>query len=90
MVYSNFPERKELIMGRRYQLSKKIAENQAAKILREIERLPNIKQAQLDTTAKYLDIETSNRDYSDVMSYAVNIFRKFGDDCTLSFSRFLY
>ncbi|MCC8024147.1 MAG: hypothetical protein LIP16_02410 [Clostridium sp.] len=77
-------------MGRRYQFSKNIAENQAAEILREIRELPNIKQAQLNTAANYLDIETSNRDYVDVMSYAVNLFSKAAEGCTLSFSQFLY
>lgn len=82
--------RKDFIMKRRYQLSKKIEENQAAEIIRKINELPNISQVTLDMAAEYLDIETSNQEYLDVMSYAVNLFRKLGDGCSLSFCQFLY
>ena len=78
------------IMGRGYHLSKKLADNQAREILREISELPDIKQAHFSTGLDYLEIETGNQDYSDVMSRAVNIFRRAGGGCELSFARFLH
>ena len=76
-------------MGRSYHLSKKIAENQADEILREIKKLPDIKQAGFSSGMDYLVIETNGHDYADVMSRAVNIFRRAGNGCELSFARFV-
>lgn len=76
-------------MGRRYHLSKKIAEEQAGIILGKIIGFPDVKQAQFDADMAYLDIETTGREYSDVMSFAVNLCRRLGNGCELSFSRFL-
>lgn len=76
-------------MGRRYHLSKKIAEEQAGIILQKIIGFPDVKKAQFDDEMAYLDIETTGREYSDVMSLAVNLFSRLGNGCELSFSRFL-
>lgn len=77
-------------MGRSYHLSKKLADNQADKILREINELPGIKQAVFSTGMDYLEVETMDQDYSDVMSRAVNILHRTGAGCELSFARFVY
>ena len=58
-------------MGRSYHLSKKIAENQAAEILREINGFSDIKQAAFSSGMDYLEIEAKGQDYSEVMSRAV-------------------
>ena len=55
-------------MGRSYHLSKKIAENQAAEILREINGFSDIKQAAFSSGMDYLEIEAKDQDYSEVMS----------------------
>ena len=55
-------------MGRSYHLSKKIAENQAAEILREINGFSDIKQAAFSSGMDYLEIEAKGQDYSEVMS----------------------
>ena len=74
-------------MGRSYHLSKKIAENQAAEILREINGFSDIKQAAFSSGMDYL--EAKDQDYSEVMSRAVNIFSKKANGCELSFARFV-
>ncbi|MBE7727353.1 MAG: hypothetical protein E7244_24090 [Enterocloster citroniae] len=76
-------------MGRSYHLSKKIAENQAAEILREINGFSDIKQAAFSSGMDYLEIEANGQDYSEVMSRAVNIFSKKANGCELSFARFV-
>ena len=48
-------------MGRSYHLSKKIAENQAAEILREINGFSDIKQAAFTSGMDYLEIEAKGR-----------------------------
>ena len=48
-------------MGRSYHLSKKIAENQAAEILREINGFSDIKQAAFSSGMDYLEIEAKGQ-----------------------------
>lgn len=76
-------------MGRSYHLSKELAEGQAARILAEINALPDIKQASFSNSMDYLFVETTDHEYSAVMSRAVNIFSQTGNGCELSFSCFI-
>lgn len=76
-------------MGRCYHLSKRLAKNQADEILREIRKLPDIRLAGFSSEMDYLMVETNGQDYADAMSRAVNIFRRTGNGCELSFARFV-
>lgn len=77
-------------MGRSYELSKKITPEQAEQVLSEIRALEDVEQAAFDESGKFLEISTKSQDYWEVMSTAVNIFRKVDSACNLSFSRFIY
>lgn len=76
-------------MGRRYLLSKKIAEGRADQILREMNELPDVKWVRFSPDMDYLDLETMDQEYSFVMSFAVNLCGKTEEGCELSFARFL-
>ena len=70
------------IMGRFYQLSKKISEQEAAEIMREILELPDIQNAEI--------VDGKVNVFVDVMSTVVNIFSRVAGGCELSFVGFAY
>ena len=75
-------------MGRFYQLSKKISEQEVSEIMREVLELPDIKDAEIvDGKAR---VETKDNVFADVMSTVVNIFRRVAGGCELSFVGFAY
>ena len=78
----------EQIMGRFYQLSKKISEQEAAEIMREILELPDIQNAEI--VDGKVRVETKDNVFVDVMSTVVNIFRRVAGGCELSFAGFAY
>ena len=61
-------------MGRFYQLSKKISEQEAAEIMREILELPDIQNAEI--VDGKVRVETKDNVFVDVMSTVVNIFSR--------------
>ena len=63
-------------MGRFYQLSKKISEQEASEIMREVLELPDIRGAEI------IDDRSRVR--------VVNIFRRVAGGCELSFAGFAY
>ena len=69
-------------MGRFYQLSKKISEQEAAEIMREILELPDIQNAEI--------VDGKVNVFVDVMSTVVNIFSRVAGGCELSFVGFAY
>lgn len=75
-------------MGRFYQLSKKISEQEAAEIMREILELPDIQNAEI--VDGKVRVETKDNVFADVMSTVVNIFRRVAGGCELSFVGFAY
>ena len=75
-------------MGRFYQLSKKISEQEAAEIMREILELPDIQNAEI--VDGKVRVETKDNVFVDVMSTVVNIFRRVAGGCELSFVGFAY
>ena len=75
-------------MGRFYQLSKKISEQEAAEIMREILELPDIQNAEI--VDGKVRVETKDNVFIDVMSTVVNIFRRVAGGCELSFAGFAY
>ena len=76
------------IMGRFYQLSKKISEQEASEIMREVLELPNIQNAEI--VDGKVRVETKDNVFVDVMSTVVNIFRRVAGGCELSFVGFAY
>ena len=77
----------EQIMGRFYQLSKKISEQEASEIMREVLELPDIRDAEIIDDRR---VETKDNVFVDVMSTVVNIFRRVAGGCELSFVGFAY
>ena len=75
-------------MGRFYRLSKKISEQEAAEIMREILELPDIQNAEI--VDGKVRVETKDNVFADVMSTVVNIFRRVAGGCELSFVGFAY
>ena len=75
-------------MGRFYRLSKKISEQEAAEIMREILELPDIQNAEI--VDGKVRVETKDNVFVDVMSTVVNIFRRVAGGCELSFVGFAY
>ena len=76
------------IMGRFYQLSKKISEQEVSEIMREVLEISDIKDAEI-VDGKVRD-ETKDNVFADVMSTVVNIFRRVAGGCELSFVGFAY
>ena len=64
----------EQIMGRFYQLSKKISEQEASEIMREVLELSDIRDAELGDDRSRVRVETKDNVFVDVMSTVVNIF----------------
>ena len=58
-------------MGRFYQLSKKISEQEVSEIMREVLELPEIKDAEI--VDGKVRVETKDNVFADVMSTVVNI-----------------
>lgn len=78
------------MMGRYYHLSKSVSGESAEEILREIRELEDVRAANLTSDQKYLVVETGDQAYIDVMSAAVNICKRAGNGCELSFAGFSY
>lgn len=76
------------IMGRFYQLSKKISEQEVSEIMREVLELSDIKDAEI--VDGKVRVETKDNVFADVMSTVVNIFRRVAGGCELSFVGFAY
>ena len=76
------------IMGIFYQLSKKISEQEAAEIMREVLELPDIQNAEI--VDGKVRVETKDNVFVDVMSTVVNIFSRVAGGCELSFVGFAY
>lgn len=75
-------------MGRYYQLSKPITEDMAAEIMQEIQDMEEVEYAELKEDNTKLLVKTAEEKYPDVMSRIVNIFRRVGKGCDLSFCGF--
>lgn len=76
-------------MGRCYALSKALTDDMKTEILRELHELPAMKKAELVKDDTILLVEAEAADYADLMSKAVNIFRRIGT-CEISFVGFEY
>lgn len=76
--------------GRFLQLSKKISEQEASEIMREVLELPDIRDAEIIDDRSRVRVETKDNVFIDVMSTVVNIFRRVAGGCELSFAGFAY
>ncbi len=75
-------------MGRYYRLAKTITEQMASEILQEILEMEQVEKAEfLEENSKIL-VKTKEEDYPAVMTKIVNIFRRVGNGCDLSFAGF--
>ncbi len=75
-------------MGRYYRLAKTITEQMASEILQEIQEMEQVEKAEfLEDNSKIL-VKTKKEDYPAVMTKIVNIFRRVGNGCDLSFAGF--
>ena len=75
-------------MGRYYRLAKTITEQMASEILQEILEMEQVEKAEfLEDNSKIL-VKTKEEDYPAVMTKIVNIFRRVGNGCDLSFAGF--
>ncbi len=77
-------------MGRSYRLLKKINQEQADAILKEVSELPMVKGTGFNKDLTLLNMEVEEDCYPDVMSRVVNIFRRLAGGCDLSFDHFIY
>lgn len=75
-------------MGRYYRMSKKVSENEAAEILREMRELGNVERVSLTDEKDHMLVFTKDGDFVNVMNAAVNICRRIAGGCELSFERF--
>lgn len=75
-------------MGRYYQLSKSITEEMAAEIMQEIREIKEVEHAELKEDNTKLLVKTAEDKYPSVMSRIVNISRRVGRGCDLSFCGF--
>ena len=75
-------------MGRYYRLAKTITEQMASESLQEIQEMEQVEKAEfLEDNSKIL-VKTKEEDYPAVMTKIVNIFRRVGNGCDLSFAGF--
>lgn len=75
-------------MGRYYRLAKTITEQMASEILQEIQEMEQVEKAEfLEDNSKIL-VKTKEEDYPAVITKIVNIFRRVGNGCDLSFAGF--
>ena len=75
-------------MGRYYRLSKKITEETAEEILREIREIEGSGEITfvMDNTCLFVDVDREK--YPQIMGRAVNICSRVGKGCELSFAGF--
>lgn len=77
-------------MGRYYRLTKKISAEMAQEIINELQALENVKKVGFSEDLTLLKVETKNGLFPEVMNRAVNICRRIGEGCDLSFAGFAY
>ena len=75
-------------MNRSYRLLKKINQEQADAIIKEISELPMVKGTGFNEDLTILNMVVEEDCYPKVMSRVVNIFRRLAGGCDLSFDHF--
>lgn len=77
-------------MGRYYRLSKKITEEQAKEIEREMKELISAEVAEIFDGNTCLKVVAAEEKYPEVMGQAVNICKRKADDAELCFDGFAF
>ena len=72
--------------GQEIRLTKKIEEEMAQEILKEVQQLEDVKSASFSEDLSQLAIGTEDNEYGAVMNRTVNICRRIGGGCDLSFT----
>lgn len=75
-------------MGRIYSVKKKLTQEQAAEILRELRELERVASAEMSEDLALLTVVAREDDYESVMGNAVNIFSRVGGGAEISFKGF--
>lgn len=74
------------IMGRYYRLSRKVTDDQAKEIEREMKELTTAEDAEIFEGNTCLKVVAAEEKYPEVMGQAVNICKRKADDAELSFA----
>jgi hypothetical protein len=77
-------------MGRKYRLSKKIKEEQAQEILKEMTEFDDVDSVYFTPDEACLVVETSEENFPVVMGRAVNICSRTANGLEISFAGFCY
>lgn len=85
---TNTKRKKDIGMGRIYSVKKKLTQEQAAEILRELRELERVASAEMSEDLALLTVVAREDDYESVMGNAVNIFSRVGGGAEISFKGF--
>lgn len=77
-------------MERYYRFSKKITDEQAEEVVKELEELETVKKASVEENNAYLKVSAEPGDFPSIMGTAVNICNRKAGGAELSFSRLSY
>ena len=77
-----------MVLGRYYRLSKKITEEQAEQIVKELSAREDVKNASFTEDMKMLRVESVDGEYKDIMYYAVTVLSREAGGCEISFDHF--
>lgn len=77
-------------MKRKYNLSKKVTEEQAAKAMEEMHKITGFGEAEFADDRKSLIVTADDDKITHVMNRSVNIFARVCDETKISFDSFIY
>ena len=77
-------------MKRKYNLSKVVTEEQAAKAMEEMKKITGFGEAEFTEDRKGLIVTADDDKITHVMNRSVNIFARVCDDTKISFDSFIY
>ena len=77
-------------MKRKYNLSKQVTEEQAAKAMEEMQKITGFGKAEFTEDRKGLIVTADDDKITHVMNRSVNIFARVCDDTKISFDSFVF
>ncbi|MCR5773408.1 MAG: hypothetical protein K6G87_19475 [Butyrivibrio sp.] len=77
-------------MKRKYNLSKKVTEEQAAKAMEEMQKITGFGEAEFADDRTALIVTADDDKITHVMNRSVNIFARVCDETKISFDSFIY
>ncbi|MDD3415035.1 MAG: hypothetical protein PHY47_13680 [Lachnospiraceae bacterium] len=75
-------------MGRYYRFSKKVTDEQAKLIEKEMRQLEDVESVEVTKDYTFLKVVTRDDQFAEVMSMAVNICSRHADGTEISFAQF--